>query len=76
MVGIGCRPATPCGMLQLPLFNWVYVASCALGVASLLVGGKARHAQGQRLDRYEVRRKEKVRERKGRGKSPPSFLCF
>ena len=42
----------------------------------LLVGGKARHAQGQRLDRYKVRRKEKVRERKGRGKCPPSFLCF
>ena len=42
----------------------------------VLVGGKARHAQGQRLDRSEVRRKEKVRERKGRGKCPPSFLCF
>ena len=37
MVGIWCRPASPCGMLQLPLFNWVYVASGALGVASSLV---------------------------------------
>ena len=27
MVGIWCRPASPYGMLQLPLFNWVYVAS-------------------------------------------------
>ena len=42
----------------------------------LLVGGKARHAQGQRLNRFEVEEREKVRERKGRGKSPPSFLCF
>ena len=37
MVGIWCRPASPYGMLQLPLFNWVYVASYALGVASSLV---------------------------------------
>ena len=37
MLGIWCRPASPYGMLQLPLFNWVYVASCALGVASSLV---------------------------------------
>ena len=45
----------------------------------LLVSGKVRHAQGQRLNRCEVREKgkrEKVRERKGRGKCPPSFLCF
>ncbi len=37
MVGIWCRPASPNGMLQLPLFNWVYVTSGALGVASSLV---------------------------------------
>ncbi len=37
MVGTWCRPASPYGMLQLPLFNWVYVASYALGVASSLV---------------------------------------
>ncbi len=35
MVGIWCRPASPCGMPQLPLFNWVYVASYALGVCLL-----------------------------------------
>ncbi len=45
-------------------------------VLQLLVSGKVRHAQGQRLDRFEVRIKRKVREQKGRGKSPPSFLCF
>ena len=37
MVGVWRRPASPYGMLQLPLFNWVYVASYALGVASSLV---------------------------------------
>ena len=42
----------------------------------LLVGGKVRHAQGQRLNRFEVEEREKVRERKGRGENPPSFLCF
>ncbi len=35
MVGIWCRPASPYGMLQLPLFDWVYVASYALGVCLL-----------------------------------------
>jgi hypothetical protein len=42
----------------------------------LLVSGKVRHAQGQRLNRFEVKEREKVREQKGRGKCPPSFLCF
>ena len=37
MVGVWRRPASPYGMLQLPLFNWVYVASYALEVASSLV---------------------------------------
>ena len=37
MVGVWRRPASPYGMLQLPLFNWVYVASYALGVSSSLV---------------------------------------
>ena len=45
-------------------------------MGDMLVGGKARHAQGQRLNRLEVEEREKVRERKGRGKCPPSFLCF
>ena len=41
----------------------------------LLVGGKVRHAQGQRLNRFEVEEREKVRERKGRGKIHPlSFV--
>ncbi len=42
----------------------------------MLVSGKVRHAQGQRLNRFEVKEREKVREQKGRGKCPPSFLCF
>ena len=37
MVGVLRRPASPYWMLQLPLFNWVYVASSALGVSSSLV---------------------------------------
>ena len=48
----------------------------------LLVSGKVRHAQGQRLNRFEVKEREKVREQKGRGGnvhplsfvSNPSFL--
>ena len=41
----------------------------------MLVGGKVRHAQGQRLNRVEVEEREKVRERKGRGKIHPlSFV--
>ena len=42
----------------------------------VLVGGKVRHAQGQRLDRSEVRRKEKVRERKGKGEKSTLFPLF
>ena len=42
----------------------------------LLVSGKVRHAQGQRLDRFEVRRKRESERTKGEGEKSTLFPLF
>ncbi len=42
----------------------------------LLVSGKVRHAQGQRLNRFEVRRKRESERTKGEGKMSTLFPLF
>ena len=47
------------------------------GTYNMLVSGKVRHAQGQRLNRFEVRRKRESERTKGKGEMStlsPSFL--
>ena len=43
---------------------------------AMLVGGKVRHAQGQGLDRFEVRRKRKSERTKGEGEKSTLFPLF
>ncbi len=42
----------------------------------MLIGGKVRHAQGQRLDRFEVRRKGESERAKGEGEKSTLFPLF
>jgi hypothetical protein len=41
-----------------------------------LVSGKVRHAQGQRLNRFEVRRKRESEKTKGEGEMSTLFPSF
>ncbi len=43
---------------------------------SMLVSGKLRHAQGQRLNRFEVRRKRESERTKGEGEKSTLFPLF
>ena len=59
----------------------VFTAMLAQHVASelrmhLLVSGKVRHAQGQRLNRWEVREREKSERTKGEGEMSTLFPSF
>ena len=45
-------------------------------IVSMLVSGKVRHAQGQRLDRFEVRRKRKSERTKGEEEKSTLFPLF